>query len=434
MRDEHNDLAFPMLALGSAGFLQFDVQPALVEANLAEVKLTLRKLEPPVSSLVVLPELWATGFAYKHLPELTAATPALLGAMQELAAKYGIYLVGSLLEAVTIEEKTAVFNTLYVVGTNGVVGSYRKQQLFTPMGEERYFTPGTNPQPVELAEGCLGLLVCYDLRFPDLAHHQAVCGAALLVVSAQWPMARLSHWRILLQARAIENQLFVVACNRCGVTDNVAFAGHSMVVAPDGAILTEAGENREGKVVKLVSSRLAAARSRFNSVMASPWRFNDQDKIVNLSSLRGIVARYKGLGRKVVFTNGCFDVLHVGHVTYLEAARKKGDCLIVGLNSDDSIRAIKGSDRPVNHEASRARVLSSLGCVDYVVLFKDNTPYHLITALMPDFLVKGGDWPLNKIVGAAEVSAGGGQVSTVPLVENFSTTALIEQLKGTLKN
>lgn len=131
----------------------------------------------------------------------------------------------------------------------------------------------------------------------------------------------------------------------------------------------------------------------------------------------------------MVFTNGCFDILHEGHVTYLEAARRQGDYLVVGLNSDASIRAIKGPDRPVNSETSRARLLAALGCVDHVVLFGEETPLQLITTLMPDVLIKGADWPVEQIVGAQEVLAAGGVVKTIELVGDFSTTGLIKKIR-----
>ena len=141
-------------------------------------------------------------------------------------------------------------------------------------------------------------------------------------------------------------------------------------------------------------------------------------------------ARAASLPRPVVFTNGCFDILHQGHVTYLEQARREGDCLVVGVNSDASVRALgKGDDRPVNHEQSRARILGALGCVDHVVIFGEETPLKLITTLRPEVLVKGGDWPVEKIVGAPEVLAAGGRVLSIPLVENYSTTSLIKKIR-----
>lgn len=130
---------------------------------------------------------------------------------------------------------------------------------------------------------------------------------------------------------------------------------------------------------------------------------------------------------RVVFTNGCFDVLHRGHVEYLHAARALGDLLVVGVNADDSVRRLKGSGRPVNGEEDRALVLASLAAVDYVTVFGEDTPRELVTALLPDVLVKGGDYTRDTIVGADEVEAAGGRVVVVPLVPGRSTTAILER-------
>ena len=136
-------------------------------------------------------------------------------------------------------------------------------------------------------------------------------------------------------------------------------------------------------------------------------------------------------GRKVVFTNGCFDLLHVGHVRYLEAARSLGDGLIVGVNTDASVaRLMKGPGRPLNPEGDRARVLAALACVDRVVLFGEDTPLALITRLAPDILVKGGDYQLDEIVGREVVLARGGRVVALPFLPGYSTTGLIERLRS----
>ncbi|HYW13274.1 MAG TPA: D-glycero-beta-D-manno-heptose 1-phosphate adenylyltransferase [Longimicrobium sp.] len=133
----------------------------------------------------------------------------------------------------------------------------------------------------------------------------------------------------------------------------------------------------------------------------------------------------------VVFTNGVFDILHRGHVEYLYAARALGDALVVGLNTDDSVRRLgKGADRPINAEADRALVLAGLGCVDAVTLFGDDTPRDLIAALLPDVLVKGGDYTVDTIAGADEVRAAGGRVDVIPLVPGRSTTAILERARG----
>ena len=418
-----------LLAPCFGGFLQIDVELGAVDANLARVETGLRQLAPTSPGIVALPELWASGFAYGKLPELAARTPELLTALTKLARQYDILLAGSLIETEEKESGPRYHNTLYITGPAGVVGSYRKQRLFAPMQEDLHFAPGDNPQPLATPLGNIAPLVCYDLRFPELAKAMAGQGAAILLISGQWPLARIENWRTLVQARAIENQMFAIACNRCGTTGDTDFGGHSLIVGPNGTILAEAGENRDAAEVKLDPTVVAETRKRFNTVGPRPYPPYDQNKTAPLAELEKIVRSHKAVGRKVVFTNGCFDILHPGHVTYLEAARSLGDCLIVGLNSDKSIKAIKGPERPINREEDRARLLAALGCVDHVVLFEEETPLQVITALLPDVLIKGGDWAIDQIVGGKEVTAAGGVVANIPLVADFSTTALIERIR-----
>ncbi|MDD6185026.1 MAG: D-glycero-beta-D-manno-heptose 1-phosphate adenylyltransferase [Bacteroidales bacterium] len=133
--------------------------------------------------------------------------------------------------------------------------------------------------------------------------------------------------------------------------------------------------------------------------------------------------------QKVVFTNGCFDVLHFGHVHYLLEAKKLGDILVVGLNSDNSVRRLKGPARPINGENERAFVLAALSFVDYITVFEEDTPLNLIKIVQPEVLVKGGDYALDQIVGADFVSQNGGIVTTIPFVEGYSSSRIIEQLK-----
>ena len=139
--------------------------------------------------------------------------------------------------------------------------------------------------------------------------------------------------------------------------------------------------------------------------------------------------REKRNGRRVVFANGCFDLLHPGHVETLEKARALGDVLIVGVNSDRSVREMKGSGRPIVPEQERAEVLAALQCVDAVVIFDEPTPRGIITALLPDVLVKGGDWASDQIIGREEVEAAGGQVVSVPVVAGHSTSAMVEKIR-----
>ena len=155
----------------------------------------------------------------------------------------------------------------------------------------------------------------------------------------------------------------------------------------------------------------------------------DVERIYDLSDLIPVVERHKARGETVVFTNGCFDLLHVGHVRYLAQARREGDVLVVGLNSDRSVKHLKGPDRPVQTEVDRAEILSAMRCVDYVVIFDEATPIDLITALKPDILVKGEDWEEDKIVGANEVKSWGGRVVRASLIAGASTSSLIERMK-----
>lgn len=140
--------------------------------------------------------------------------------------------------------------------------------------------------------------------------------------------------------------------------------------------------------------------------------------------------RQKRNGKRVVFTNGCFDLLHPGHIRSLEAARALGDFLIVGLNSDESVRTLKGPGRPVIPAEERAEILASLECVDAVLIFEELTPQKVIASLLPDVLVKGGDWPGNQIVGREEVEAAGGKVVLVDVVPGYSTTEILEKIRG----
>lgn len=145
--------------------------------------------------------------------------------------------------------------------------------------------------------------------------------------------------------------------------------------------------------------------------------------------LRTLVDTLRGAHKRIVFTNGVFDILHAGHTTYLDAARALGDVLIVGLNSDASVKRLKGPERPINTESDRATVLEALRSVNYVVLFEQDTPLELITMIVPDVLVKGGDYTRQTIIGADVVEQHGGRVVTIPLVEGRSTTNVINRAR-----
>lgn len=154
-------------------------------------------------------------------------------------------------------------------------------------------------------------------------------------------------------------------------------------------------------------------------------------KIVDLERAKTRVGEWKRQGKRVVFTNGCFDLLHLGHVDYLEKARNLGDILVVGLNTDDSVSRFKGPHRPIQDQQSRARVMAALAVVDLVVFFDEDTPKNLISALVPQVLVKGSDYLAENIVGADVVKNAGGDVKTIEFVPGYSTTRIIDRIKTT---
>jgi D-beta-D-heptose 7-phosphate kinase/D-beta-D-heptose 1-phosphate adenosyltransferase len=167
--------------------------------------------------------------------------------------------------------------------------------------------------------------------------------------------------------------------------------------------------------------------SEIIDTVAAAHRDSDS-KIKNRDVLASIMASERSKGKQIVFTNGCFDLLHAGHVKYLQAARRLGDLLILGLNSDASVRRLKGPKRPLIAEEERGHILAALDCIDYVCLFDEDTPLELITALKPHILVKGGDYTADGVVGKEVVEANGGRVELIPFVDGKSTTHIIEKI------
>lgn len=151
--------------------------------------------------------------------------------------------------------------------------------------------------------------------------------------------------------------------------------------------------------------------------------------ITTAEDFKSIRAKIKSENKKLVFTNGCFDILHKGHITYLNEAKKLGDILIIGVNSDASVKNLKGEERPVTNEQDRMFALDNLKAVDYVVLFTEDTPYNLIKAIEPDVLVKGGDWKAEDIVGSDVVLANGGEVKSLNFVTGYSTSSILEKIR-----
>jgi D-beta-D-heptose 7-phosphate kinase/D-beta-D-heptose 1-phosphate adenosyltransferase len=153
------------------------------------------------------------------------------------------------------------------------------------------------------------------------------------------------------------------------------------------------------------------------------------NKILERTALKDKLDELRKKGKKIAFTNGCFDILHVGHVRYLREAKKTADVLVLALNSDSSVRSIKGEKRPLMNEKERAEILAALECIDFVTVFQELTPLELINYLKPDILIKGGDWPEEKVVGREEIKKWGGRVAIIPEVEGKSTTNILEKIK-----
>jgi len=157
---------------------------------------------------------------------------------------------------------------------------------------------------------------------------------------------------------------------------------------------------------------------------------SSRSKIKTRSQLKDLLAHLRSQGRKIVFTNGCFDLLHPGHVRYLEKARAEGDLLVVALNSDASVQRLKGPERPIQSEDERCEVIAALQCVDFITLFDEETPYEIIEDFLPDVLVKGGDWPIDQIVGRETVEGHGGKVISIAFETGHSTSNIIERIRG----
>jgi len=228
----------------TAAAIQFTVTQGDVDANLARVREALPRVAAQGANLAVLPEMWSSGFAYRDLNRLALRTKGIVAELLELSGKYKMVIVGSMPEP----DGDKVFNTVYVIDNGKLAGIYRKIHLFSLLGEDRAFSGGDSWLLADTSIGRVGVIICYDLRFPELSRRLAVEGAEVICVPAQWPKPRQEHWRTLLRARAIENQLFVVACNTCGRVGKLDFFGMSMIIDPKGELLAEAGES-EGDIV-----------------------------------------------------------------------------------------------------------------------------------------------------------------------------------------
>lgn len=223
----------------TAAVIQMDVVKGSPDLNLAKATTLTREAQEMGAEIVVLPEMWLTDFVLKDPSPLLPWSAKALDSLTLIAQKGNLVIVaGSIME----ESKGRIYNTSYIITNKGIAGKYRKTHIFEPMGERKVFKPGKGTHGVETSLARLGTILCYDLRFPEHIRPLALQGVEILCIPAQWPVQRITHWEILLRARAIENQFFVLGCNRWGKTGAYHFPGHSLIIDPLGQILATAQE------------------------------------------------------------------------------------------------------------------------------------------------------------------------------------------------
>ena len=243
----------------TAAAIQFTVQQGDLDANLAYVRQALARVADQGAQLAVLPEMWSSGFAYKNLTELAQRTAAVVAELQELSARHKLVIIGSQPEPA---DDGRAYNTAHVIDNGSISARYRKLHLFSLLGEDKAFKGGDGWCLAETSLGKVGVIICYDLRFPELSRRLALEGARVICVPAQWPKPRQEHWRTLLRARAIENQLYVVSANACGPIGKLEFFGMSMVIDPKGEVLADAGDLQTEIVVPLSWEAMDAWRAQ----------------------------------------------------------------------------------------------------------------------------------------------------------------------------
>ncbi len=399
--------------------LQPEVYGGEIDRNLEQISSLYLSIE---ADLAVAPELALLGYG-RNFSDLKKHEAA-ISELQNLIKSKGIPLI----LGVPYQIEGKVLNAAILLEPRGCSFLGAKVNLFSPFDELLGFSRAKPPKPFLFQEYLFGILICFDLRFPELARKLATLGSQVLLVLAQWPKSRIEHFVRLLQARAIENQIYVIGINALGKALGQELGGYSVSFDPKGKMLAYL-EDRPGVLnIFLDKNKIYETKELFITSREVLTR-SAEEKILSLSELLTEVKFRRQAGQKMVFTNGCFDILHAGHVSYLSEARNLGDFLVVGLNSDASLQRLKGKSRPIISQDQRALVLASLSCVDYVVIFEEDTPENLIKTLCPDILVKGQDWPEEQIVGAKFVKSKGGKVIRLPFRYQVSTSKIISYIK-----
>jgi rfaE bifunctional protein nucleotidyltransferase chain/domain len=385
-----------------------------------DLEINLKKIKDFIQiskgDLVIFPELALTGYKFRFS---SFSQEIIDSALQEIQKLTHIYKKSVLIGA-PFYENNQIYNAAYFISSQKIEVVAEKFLLFPEI--DKNFTPGKKRKLIEINGFKLGVIICFELRSPEIIRNLIKEGMDILVVAAQWPEARINHWESLLKARAIENQIFVVGINAISEIDNIKILGKSLAFSPLGNPLSEVSEEE-----KIIEVSIPKEKDKIPYPLRTPY-LEFFEKVKSIEELKELIKKRREKGQIMVFTNGCFDILHVGHIHYLSSARSLGDFLVVGLNSDESVKKIKGSLRPINSEKERAYALSALECVDYIVFFDEETPEKLIKELKPDILVKGADWEEEKIVGATFVKSYGGKVERIPFKFDVSTTKIIEKI------
>lgn len=246
------------MAQVTASAIQFNIDIGNVEGNMEKAFSGLQRVANQGAQLAVLPEMWSCGYDYKNLSYLAGETPRVLEKWQEHCSRLQMVSVGSLPEL----SDGVIYNTAYLIDRGELLASYRKLHLFSTMGEDRYLGAGNASLVAETSIGRLGIAICYDLRFPELFRKLALAGAEIICIPAEWPKPRQEHWKTLLRARAIENQLFVVAANCCRVQGKLDFFGLSQIVSPLGNVLAIAEEEDTELVAELDFAEMETYRKQ----------------------------------------------------------------------------------------------------------------------------------------------------------------------------
>ncbi len=388
----------------SISLIQMKIEKEL-EKNIKKIKHFLNETKAEV---ILFPELALTGYQEKYEFDKVE------NALKDLAeySKNRCILLGA-----PFKKQEKLFNTIFFLDRGKIKKIAEKILLFPEVDD--VFEKGERREVLNIKEIKIGIVIGLELRNPEFFRKFLADGAEVFFVFAQWPLNRRQDWDLLLKARAVENKTWIAGVNACGKSFEL-LAGESQIVEPWGN--STKLNDKEDFLEKELKLNIEISRDPFKTPFLS------RKKLFNLSELKEVVEKRRKKGQKMVFTNGCFDILHAGHVSYLESARKLGDFLVVGLNSDASIKKIKGTNRPINPQVERIKVLSSLECVDYIVVFEEETPENLITSLKPDVLVKGEDWEEDQIVGAKFVKSYGGKVKRIRFKYKTSTTSIIEKI------